>query len=108
MNQEIKPVLKVTYHVVAYDDVGPTGYGENNSRDFDNEAEAVAYARKQPEYLNASVRKNITMKPISIDIPYHEQTLSVLLRKTITMEPISIEIPHLELVIEASGSPPKP
>jgi hypothetical protein len=41
---------KITYHVVAYNESWG-GYGDNASRDFTSQEEAVEYARKLPPHL---------------------------------------------------------
>lgn len=69
--------LRTTYHVTAYD-ASYASYGYNASRDFDDEASAVAYARKLrsgitphgPQYEPIRVTKRITMEPIHVDIPF--------------------------------------
>lgn len=69
--------LHITYHVSAYDE-SFAGYGDNASRDFDNESAAVAYAKKLragmtktgPQYEPIRVIKKITMDPIYADIQF--------------------------------------
>lgn len=65
MSEKIEPRLHVTYSVIAYDDVGATGWGENCSKDFDSSEEAIAYARSLEDYLKPQVFKKITMTPIN-------------------------------------------
>lgn len=65
----IDPILTVTYHVTAYD-ASWGGYGDDRSRSFDTEAEAVEYARTIPlpapgcPNYNTTVWKRVTMQPI--------------------------------------------
>ena len=71
--------LRTTYHVSAYDD-SYAGYGDDASRVFEDEALAVAYARKlratslahprDPRYEPIKVTKKIVMDPIHIDVPF--------------------------------------
>lgn len=58
MTDSIELTTKITYHVVAYNESWG-GYGDNASRDFTNEEEAVEYARKLPPHLiqDASIWK---------------------------------------------------
>lgn len=58
MTEAIELTTKITYHVVAYNESWG-GYGDNASRDFTNEEEAVEYARKLPSHLirDASIWK---------------------------------------------------
>lgn len=66
----VEPVLKVRWSVVAYNESWG-GYGDNQSRDFDNEADAIQYARTRPEHLHpVSIWKTITMQPISIEVEF--------------------------------------
>ena len=67
--------LHIKYHVSAYDE---SGYGWNESRDFDDEAAAVAYAQglvikyagsTWPRLGNPTVSKTVTMDPIFTQIP---------------------------------------
>ena len=75
MSDRIK--LHTTYHVTAYDESWG-GYGDNASRDFEDEASAVEYARKirskaypdGPRYEPIKVTKKITMDPIYTDISF--------------------------------------
>ena len=65
---DIEPKLKIRFEVVAYDD---GGYGDNRTRDFATEDEAVAaYARGLEARFHPSIWKRITMEPISIRIPH--------------------------------------
>lgn len=59
--------FKTTFHVIAYDE---SGYGDNRSRDFTDEAESLAYARNLEPRFHAIVSKTIssTMQPISVKI----------------------------------------
>jgi hypothetical protein len=50
VSEAIELTTKITYHVVAYNESWG-GYGDNASRDFTNEEEAVEYARKLPLHL---------------------------------------------------------
>lgn len=69
--------LHISYHVVAYDESW-AGWGDNASRNFETEEEAVAYARKLragitpngPQYEPIRVVKTIAMDSISVDIPF--------------------------------------
>lgn len=58
MSESIELSTVITYHVVAYNESWG-GYGDNASRDFTSEEDAVAYARKLPPHLirEASVWK---------------------------------------------------
>lgn len=69
--------LVTTYHVVAYDE-SYGGYGDNASRDFKDEADAIAYARNLrlklhpggPRYEPIRVFKKMTTEPITVEIPF--------------------------------------
>jgi hypothetical protein len=65
----LEPVLTVRYSVTAYD-AAYGGYGDDRSREFGNEQDAIAYARDCPDNYNASVWKTITMQPIVTHIPH--------------------------------------
>lgn len=58
MSDDIKLTTSVIYHVVAYNESWG-GYGDNASRDFSSQEEAVEYARKLPPHLiqDASIWK---------------------------------------------------
>lgn len=58
MTEAIELTTKITYHVVAYNESWG-GYGDNASRDFTSQEEAVEYARKLPPHLirDASIWK---------------------------------------------------
>jgi hypothetical protein len=62
MTEAIELTTKIIYHVVAYNESWG-GYGDNASRDFINEEEAVEYARKLPSHLiqDASIWKETTV-----------------------------------------------
>ncbi len=66
----VKPVLRTKWHVIAYNESWG-GYGDNASSDFDNEADAIAYAKGVAEHLKpARIVKKITMDPISIQVDF--------------------------------------
>lgn len=69
--QETTPRLRVRYCVTAYN-ASYGGYGEDASRDFGSEEEAVSYARSLPSYLSPSVHKRITMDPITVPVEWRE------------------------------------
>lgn len=58
MTEAIKLTTTTIYHVVAYNESWG-GYGDNASRDFNSQEEAIEYARKLPSHLirDASIWK---------------------------------------------------
>lgn len=64
---DVEPKLTTRFEVVAYDE---GGYGDNRTRDFSSEDEAVEYARSLEARFHPRVWKRITMQPISIHIPH--------------------------------------
>jgi hypothetical protein len=68
--------MTTTYHVIAYDESWG-GYGDNRSKDFDNEADAVAYARqvRDGQYpsgprFDPKIVKKTTTEPVVEEIEF--------------------------------------
>lgn len=57
--------LTTKFTVNAYDE---SGYGDNRTRDFNNGADAVNYARSLEKRFGATVWKTVTMDPIHTKI----------------------------------------
>ena len=66
----IGPSLKVKWSVTAYNESWG-GYGDYQSRDFDNEADAIEYARTREDHLKpVKVWKTVTMEPSTTPVEF--------------------------------------
>lgn len=67
-------MIKIEYRVTAYDESGITGYGENRSREFDNERDAVGYAKSLEKRFHAVVYRHISVVVSSVSEKVYSYT----------------------------------